>query len=152
MRERLVKDALNYLDSLAGEAHGDPALQRELAAAYERVGDVRGGESSGSLGDMAGALESYTKALRIREAVVAANPNDAQARRDLAGSHQKIGYRLLDTGERSTGEDHLQKALTLYLDLTREQPANDDLQLELSETRNQLGTAMEAAWRFRWRT
>ena len=142
VRERLVKDALNYLDSLAGEAHGDPALQRELAAAYERVGDVRGGESSGSLGDIAGALESYTKALRIREALVAANPNDAQARRDLASSHQEIGYRLLDTGEASTGEDHLQKALTLYLDLTREQPANDDLQMELSHTRNRLGAAM----------
>src|SRR5438094_8662935 len=42
VRERLVKDALNYLDSLAREATGDPALQRELAAAYERVGDVRG--------------------------------------------------------------------------------------------------------------
>jgi len=144
VRERLLNDALNYLDSLAGESHGDAALQRELAAAYERVGDVRGGESSGSLGDMAGALESYTKALRIREAVVAANPNDAQALRDLAGSHQKIGYRLLDTGEASTGEDHLQKALILYLDLTREQPANDSLQLELSQTRNQLGVAMEA--------
>jgi len=144
VRERLLNDALNYLDSLAGESHGDAALQRELAAAYERVGDVRGGESSGSLGDMAGALESYTKALRIREAVVAANPNDAQALRDLAGSHQKIGYQLLDTGEASTGEDHLQKALILYLDLTREQPANDSLQLELSQTRNQLGVAMEA--------
>jgi hypothetical protein len=35
VRERLVKDALNYLDSLAGEAHDSPELQRELAAAYE---------------------------------------------------------------------------------------------------------------------
>ena len=76
VRERLVKDALNYLDSLAGEAHGDPALQRELAAAYERVGDVRGGESSGSLGDIAGAVESYTKALSIRETLFAVNPSD----------------------------------------------------------------------------
>ncbi len=74
VRERLVKDALNYLDSLAGEAHGDPALQRELAAAYERVGDVRGGDSSGSLGDIAGAVESYTKAFKIREALVTAEP------------------------------------------------------------------------------
>src|SRR3984893_17579890 len=38
VRERLVRDALTYLDSLSREAHGDPALQRELAAAYERVG------------------------------------------------------------------------------------------------------------------
>ena len=142
VRERLVKDALNYLDSLAGEAHGDPDLQRELAAAYERVGDVRGGESSGSLGDLAGARESYTKALTIREALVAVNPDDTQARRDLASSHQKIGYLLLETGEASIGVEHLRKALTLYLDLTREQPANDDLQLELVDTCNKLGHAM----------
>ena len=64
VRERLVKDALNYLDSLAGEAQGDPALQRELAAAYDRVGDVRGGVSTGSLGDLAGALESYTESVQ----------------------------------------------------------------------------------------
>jgi tetratricopeptide (TPR) repeat protein len=142
VRERLVKDALNYLDSLASEAHGDPALQRELAAAYERVGEVRGGESSGSLLDIAGAMESYTKALRIREGLVAANPGDSQARRDLASSHQKIGYRLLDTRDESTGFEHLRKALALYLDLTRKHPADDDLQIELATTRNQLGAAM----------
>ena len=42
IRERLVKDGLAYLDSLASEAGDDPELQRELAAAYDRVGDVRG--------------------------------------------------------------------------------------------------------------
>jgi tetratricopeptide (TPR) repeat protein len=143
VRERLVKDALNYLDSLAGETHGDPALQRELAAAYERVGDVRGGESSGSLGDLAGAVESYAKAFKIREALVALNPNDAQARRDLACSYQKTGFLLLGTGESTKGVNYLRKALTLYLELTREQPANDDFQLELADTRNKLGSAMD---------
>ena len=142
VRERLVNDGLNYLDSLASEAHGDSALQRELAAAYERVGDVRGGSSDGSLGDLSGAIESYTKALRIREALVAANPGNVQARRDLATSHQKIGTRLLDTAEASNGLEHLRKAFTLLLDLTREQPANDDLQFDLAVTRNQLGVAM----------
>jgi len=33
VRERLVRDAQTYLDSLAAEASGDPLLQRELAAA-----------------------------------------------------------------------------------------------------------------------
>jgi serine/threonine protein kinase len=142
VRERLVKDGLNYLDSLAGESHGDPELQRELAAAYERVGDVRGGGSSGSLGDLSGAIESYTKALQIREALVAANLSDPQARRDLASSHQKIGVQLPSTGQQSKGLEHLQKALTLRLDLTREQPANEDLQFELGSACNSLGTAM----------
>jgi tetratricopeptide (TPR) repeat protein/predicted Ser/Thr protein kinase len=142
VREQLVKDALNYLDSLAGEAHEDPALQRELAAAYERVGDVRGGKSSGSLGDIAGAIESYTKALAIREALVVLNA-DAQARRDLAVSHQKIGDRLVDTGKTSDGLEHLRKAQTLYLDLTREQPADDDIQLEFADTSSKLGNALK---------
>src|SRR5205085_1846787 len=102
VRERLVKDGLNYLDSLAAEAHGDPALQRELAAAYERVGDVRGGESSGNLGDITGARDSFTKALTIREALVAMNPHDMLARRDLARSHQKIG-RLQHVEDSSSG-------------------------------------------------
>ena len=142
VRERLVKDALNYLDSLAAEAQGDPALQRELAAAYERVGDVRGGTSSGSLGDLAGALESYTKAFTIRESLVALNPDDLQARRDLARSHQKIGYRMLDTGEAGKGLEHLREALALYRSLTRQHPADIDLQLELIETSNKLGDAL----------
>ncbi len=141
VRERLVKDGLNYLDSLAGEAHDDPALQRELAAAYERVGDVRGGESSGSLGDITGARESFTKALTIREALVAVNSDDIQARRDLARSHQKIG-RLQHMEDASSGVDHLQKALALYLDLTREQPANEEFQLELASARNRLGQVL----------
>ena len=135
VRERLVKDALNYVDSLVGEAQGDPALQRELASAYERVGDVRGGGSSGSLGDIPGAIESYTKAFRIREALLALNPNDAQARRDLATSHQKLGSALPDDEEL----EHLRKAETLYLDLMREQPANDELRLDLADTRHSLG-------------
>jgi predicted Zn-dependent protease len=42
VRERLLKDGLAYLDSLAGEAERRPRLQRELADAYERLGDVRG--------------------------------------------------------------------------------------------------------------
>jgi serine/threonine protein kinase len=143
VRERLVKDALNYLDSLAAEAHGDPALQRELAAAYERVGDVRGGKSSGSLGDIAGAIESYTKALGIREAVVARNPTDARARRDLATSHQKIGDRLIETSEPSKGLEHLREARKLYLGLTRERPADDGVQLEFAVTCNKLGQALK---------
>ena len=135
VRERLVNDALNYLDSLAGEANGDPALQRELAAAYERVGDVRQ-----TLGDMAGTLESQMKALRIREALVAADPSDSQARRGLASSYRKIGDRLGATGNVGSGLEHLKKALSLFLELTREESADADLQNELAETRLSLAS------------
>ena len=143
VRERLVKDALVYLDSLAGEASGDPALQRELAAAYERVGDVRGQAYSASLGDQAGARDSYLKALRIREALVAANPHDGQSRRELADCHRKVGWQLIDTNEANRGLDHLQRAVTLYVVLTAEQPENAELRDELAVAYNQVGLSLE---------
>ena len=142
VRKQLVQDALEYLDSLADDAQGDPALQRELAAAYDRVGEVRGGISHGNLGDLAGAIESYTKAFKIREALLAQNPNDPQARRDLAGSHKNIAIKLRATSEAGRSLDHFQKALAVYLDLTREQPANERLHLALVDTRNKLGEAL----------
>ncbi len=143
VRERLVKDALVYLDSLASEAGGDSALQRELAAAYERVGDVRGGAYSASLGDRAGAMESYLKALRIREARVAADPNDVQSRRDLAGSYAKIGNQMIETSEAARGLQYLRKAFSVYLEATAERPKNSEIRYDLAGICNDLGLALE---------
>ena len=111
IRERLVKDGLAYLDSLAGEASDDPELQRELAAAYDRVGDVRG---RGVLAPrvsatFAGATDSYIKALRIREALASASPGDMQNRRDLAASYHKIGAQLVETSEAVRGMEYIRK-------------------------------------------
>src|SRR6185369_8398694 len=41
-RQLLVTRGLEYLDSLARESGDDPSLQRELATAYEKVGDIQG--------------------------------------------------------------------------------------------------------------
>lgn len=78
-RQRLVATAKEYLDGLANEAEGDLGLERELAAAYERLGDVQGGRMSANLGESDSAFESYRKALTIREAIVSgggADPRD----------------------------------------------------------------------------
>ena len=99
VRGRLVRDALSYLDTLARESQGDRSLQRELAAAYERVGDVQGGNMSGNLGDTQGALESYAKAQRILETLFAADSGDGQTRRDLARTAVVRGTLLFDVGD-----------------------------------------------------
>ena len=146
VRERLVKDGLVYLDSLAGEASGDPALQRELAAAYERLGDVRGQAFTASLGDTAGATESYLKALRIREALAAASPQGVQTRRDLASSYVRIANPLIETNEAARGMDYIRKALAIYLELSAEQPANSEIRYDLAATYSELGVALEDWW------
>lgn len=143
VRERLVKDALTYLDSLAGEASGDPDLQRELAAAYERVGDVRGNLGSASLGDRAGALDSYQRALHIRETLVTSAPRDITNRRNLAASYKKIGNQLLGTSRGEEGLALLRKSLALYSELAAEHPTQPDIRHDLAEIHTNLGAAME---------
>ena len=143
VRERLVKDALANLDRLAAEAHGDPALQRDLAAAYERVGDVRGQAYSASFGDRAGATQSYQKALRIREALAQASPSDLQTKLELADIYRKLGIELLDTSEAARGLEYLHKSLSLYTELAGEAPNDWQVQTDLATIHNAIGSALE---------
>jgi tetratricopeptide (TPR) repeat protein len=68
-RQLLVSRSLEYLDSLAAEAGSDVTLQRELASAYEKIGDVQGNPYGANLGDVAGATATFQKLLQIRQAV-----------------------------------------------------------------------------------
>jgi len=143
VRERLVKDALANLDRLAAEAHDDSVLQRELAAAYERLGDVRGQAYSASLGDRAGATESYRKALQIREALTQSSPRDLQSRSELAGIYKKLGVELEDTSEAARGLEYLQKSLAVYTELTVQAPDDWQVETDLAEAHNAIGGALE---------
>jgi len=86
-RSLIVQRGLKYLDSLAKDAAGDRGLQRELAAAYEKLGAVQYTPSVAHLGDLRGALESHRKAAALREALVAAEPSNRDYRRDLIDSY-----------------------------------------------------------------
>ena len=97
-RELLVRRALEYLDSLSRE-RGDPALQSELAAAYERIGDVQGFTGAANLDDFDGAARSYAKALTIRETLAAAKPNDNSLRNDLVQDYFKVALGLQNQGD-----------------------------------------------------
>jgi|SRR5271157_1447624 len=110
-RELLVERALRYLDGLSAESAGDQGLKRELAAAYERVGDVQGGYRSASLGNTAGAIASYRKALALREDVERASGADVPLRRDLLRNHGKLSDVLLYSGNSVEALAHSRKLL-----------------------------------------
>ena len=76
-RELLVASALEYLDRVSRETVDDEELQLEVAAAYQRIGDIQGNPTMENLGQTAGALESYRKALNIRKALVAGDPSNS---------------------------------------------------------------------------
>jgi non-specific serine/threonine protein kinase/serine/threonine-protein kinase len=94
-RQLLVNRGLEYLDRLSRDG-GTPALQRDIANAYIRVGDLQGRPNFASLGDTKGALASYGKAVAALRAIGADHSSDPAVRRDLASALHHTGVLLDD--------------------------------------------------------
>jgi eukaryotic-like serine/threonine-protein kinase len=126
-RKLLVDRALKYLDSLARESSGDIGLQRELAAAYERVGAVQGDPLYANLGDTTGAIESYRKALAMRQAIAAASDksNDQLALTDIS---MAVGNALVSTGDVQGALSVLEEAEPIARRLALGHPDDPELQ------------------------
>lgn len=138
VRERLVRDGLTYLDGLAREKQDDPALQRELAAAYRRMGDVQGGDPSG-LGDTQGAIVSYGKALAILEGLLRASPNDGVTKRELAAVALSRASLLWERGDPVGGAREAMRARTVLAPLVANTPGDLAVRLSLGSTLDLLG-------------
>jgi tetratricopeptide (TPR) repeat protein len=121
-RKLLVNRAQEYLDSLSQEASGDAGLQRELAAAYDRIGDLLGYNGGANLGDYSGAMRSYEKALATREASAAANPDDLQMQLDLLSDYFRLSFTCQDMGDYPAALRHLDKGTALAQRLTSRHP------------------------------
>lgn len=119
VRERLVRDALEYLNNLARDAANDSSLLREVATAYCKIGHVQGNSNYSNLGDTDGAMQSYRVSLRIREKLLAASPRDPELARETADSHEGLGDVLYARGDLRGGLESYERALTLYEDAYR---------------------------------
>ena len=69
-------------------------FSENLAAAYERVGDVLGYPYGANLGDKPGAVRNYEKAKEIREGLAVSSPNDESLQRDLINIYFRLGSTL----------------------------------------------------------
>ena len=139
IREKMVKDALEYLDNLSAESSGDPTLQAELATAYEKVGDVQGNPFGANLGNQEGALASYRKALAIREELYAANRPDARTELELGRCYQKVADIFWAKGENDQALSNYRKALAILEKLVQADAKNSQYVIELNRTLNGIG-------------
>ncbi|HKM48919.1 MAG TPA: hypothetical protein VJX69_15105 [Terriglobales bacterium] len=139
-RTLLVTKALKYLDSLAAEANGDPSLQRELATAYQRVGDIQGLlNTQQNLGHSSDALQSYRKALTIRASLAAADPANPADKRDLAFVYQRIGQACALLNDFAGARENDQKAFAIYEALHTASPDDTQASLNLASSYAVLG-------------
>jgi non-specific serine/threonine protein kinase/serine/threonine-protein kinase len=130
-RRLIVSRALEYLDSLAGEASGDPQLQRDLAIAFEKIGDIQGNPYSANLGDVDGALTSYRKALGIRGKLETANQS-VEARMELGRSYQAMGDILEQKGDVAGTMENYRRSTSMFEELAAANPEDPSVQDELA--------------------
>ncbi|CAN5600643.1 hypothetical protein BH18VER1_BH18VER1_11800 [soil metagenome] len=133
-REKILTNALKYLDSLAREAAGDLDLQSELATGYEKVGDVQGALNNSNLGNTKAGLETYRKANALRAAVLEARSNDLEAKKKLAENSYTIARTLWMDSQTREAEEAFEKALRIQRELIATRPEAPALQNELALT------------------
>jgi len=135
-RKLLASRALRYLDQLSQDAAADPSLQRELATAYEKVGTVQGNPFGANLGDTQGALESYRKALSIRELRSRTEPIRVEDLVSLARTQRLFAATFANSvqGHASGEEDNMERELHALATAERAlqiAPSNPDVLQEL---------------------
>jgi len=95
-RVHLVTTAQSFMASLEEDAQSDPVVAAEVAAGYERLGDLQGGVEVANVGRVGAAVESYRKALALRERNTPAN--SAAAHASLATIRVKTANALAQRG------------------------------------------------------
>ena len=141
-REALLGRAVDYLDRLAAESADDLTLVTELAAAYEKVGDLQGNPTNPNLVELDGAIASYRKARALRERVRDAagadrRPLDAEVA--LAENRRVLGTILAQANDFEAAAGELAAALAAYEALAARQPADPLLMRAVARTRHDVG-------------
>jgi non-specific serine/threonine protein kinase/serine/threonine-protein kinase len=138
-RQSMLTQSLKYLDSLARESGDDLALQNELAAAYEKVGDLQGNPTNPNLIALADSLTSYEKANAIRRKLLEINSKDSGQRRLLANNYRVLGDIRWQTKEPAESLKNSEAALSLYQELLADAPDSTELRMALAQTNHDIG-------------
>jgi non-specific serine/threonine protein kinase/serine/threonine-protein kinase len=110
-RKLVVDRALRYLDRLAQEAQAEPGFESDLAAGYEKLGDVQGNPDYANLGDTIGALASFQKALSIRQSLAAAEPASFALQRARGADVARVSACLTALGRPTEAVDIYRREL-----------------------------------------
>ena len=123
-REVIVDRALVYLDHLASEADGAPALRVDLAGAYLRIGNVQGSPTDNNLGRTADAITSYRQGLTLRSSLPPDLPDSlAAAAAETEGRlWEKLGVAVAHVASPDSARGYFDRALAAHRRAFRLQP------------------------------
>jgi serine/threonine protein kinase len=123
-RKVILDRALQYLDSLSKESSDDVSLRRELATAYQRVGQLQGSSNGANIGDTKGALESSQKALALWENVAKSNPGNLPDQINVVKGHRILSM-MYQNAARPGAREQLERAMVLSAQLLKTAPTDN---------------------------
>ena len=124
-RRLVLAKAQQYLESLSRESSGDLQLQRELASAYEKTGDLLH-DAIGPGGADSSSLANYQKAFQLRQAIARREKPNLPAQRDLAFSLSKVGDGQFFNGQTDHALTDYQQALGMQEAVLRQDPSDPE--------------------------
>jgi eukaryotic-like serine/threonine-protein kinase len=142
-RELLMRRATDYLDSLATEAGGDPALRRELAFGYRRLGEIQGLSGMPNLGEHAASKGSYEKAAALFESL-GDRSLDVDSRLVFAQTYLGLANTVYQTNEPQR-EDYRRRAQVVIDPLLLAMPSDPKVLATAGQLWWTLGVAREGA-------
>ncbi len=141
-RELLVQRALEYLDKLAAESGGNAELESELAAAYEKIGEVQAQLFNPGAGKSSEALMSHQKSLEIRERLFSVAPNDINRGLDVVKSRLLVGDILSMNGRLGEARENYQNTVEFCRRLLPIDEKNIQIRLNLARSYARLGQSI----------
>ena len=112
VRQKLVKDALSYLDGLSQQKQ-DEGLEREIVLAYVKVADVQGNTYNPNLGDTAGGLESAHKAVAHAEPLYRKDPS-AENAYALGRAYLVLAILIHSSDQIAGAEEYYRRAAAMF--------------------------------------
>ncbi len=136
LRRELLTRALDFYKRFLDERGADPAVRRETARAYLRVGDIHE-----MLGEQAAAEQAYDSGRTILTDLRSEFPDDARYRQDLAVCLNNLGGLFKDAGRTPEAEQAFRDALALRQRLVDDGGGADDRR-ELAAVGGNLGVLL----------
>ena len=124
---------------------GNVGLQRQLANAHERIGDMKCYLAGYTDED---ALKSFEECHLIRSQIAGQYPHDGRTLHDLAAIKNRMGFRLLEMKRIPEASAILQESLELRSRWVEIAPENPEARLSLAWGYRRLGDVASAEGRF----
>jgi tetratricopeptide (TPR) repeat protein len=133
LRRELLDTALRYYQNFINEQSGDPALRRDLAAAFFRVAGIES-----AVGSTEKAVENYEKALAIQRELATRQPGDPELRAAIATTLGRLANLRMDLGQNAAARTCYEEAHTIGLALVKEDPHNAPFAFETNRNTSNL--------------